>query len=451
MTELTVKPSPDIFGTKVGSKSCKLPSKEDTGTSPLCPQCSSKKVWRDGLRYISGGEVQRWLCRDCRLRFSTSSNQRTAVETIETVQSKELKSKETKDMTRQICAKGAKNLHVSHNKYAGTGEVTAEIRAAVTVFEGWMEKEGYKKNRYGSNILTLVRLGADLKNPEDVKAKIGAHKVRDGMKMMLCYSYEAYLKMNMLTWDRPEYKQDEIIPFIPEEGELDQLIAAAQSKRTAAYLQTLKETYTDPGEALPIEWKDVSGKLITIRHPVKNHRPRTLEVSDKLIAMINMVPHKSERIFDTSYTVMSNSYITLRKRIAARTKNDRIDYIELRSFRHWGGTKIAELSNGNPMTVMKMLGLKSIENAMKYVNIWKLSFRTETDYEFLAVTTPEELKVALLGGYEHVIEKFGASWFRRPKRIAIAGTPISQRPDQPQCPPLETPVNKQKPHIINAF
>jgi hypothetical protein len=37
MAELTSKPSPDVFGTKVGSKSCKLPSKEDTGTSPLNP------------------------------------------------------------------------------------------------------------------------------------------------------------------------------------------------------------------------------------------------------------------------------------------------------------------------------------------------------------------------------------------------------------------------------
>jgi hypothetical protein len=37
MAELTSKPSPDVFGTKVGSKSCKLPSKEDTGTSPLSP------------------------------------------------------------------------------------------------------------------------------------------------------------------------------------------------------------------------------------------------------------------------------------------------------------------------------------------------------------------------------------------------------------------------------
>ena len=37
MAELTSKSSSDVFGTKVRSKSCKLTSKEDTGTSPLSP------------------------------------------------------------------------------------------------------------------------------------------------------------------------------------------------------------------------------------------------------------------------------------------------------------------------------------------------------------------------------------------------------------------------------
>ena len=138
-----------------------------------------------------------------------------------------------------------------------------------------------------ANLLTLVHLCADLKNPEDVKAKIGAHNVKDGMKMMLVYSYEAFLNMNKLTWDRPHYKQDEIIPFIPEEGELDQLIAAAHSERMGTFLQTLKETSADPGEALAIEWKDIAGNVVNINHPVKDHRPRTLEVSKRLIAMIN--------------------------------------------------------------------------------------------------------------------------------------------------------------------
>ena len=58
---------------------------------------------------------------------------------------------------------------------------------------------------------------------------------------------------------------------------------------------------------------------------------------------------------------------------------------------------------------MKLLGHRRVENSMKYINIYKLRFRSETEYEYLAVTTAEELKVALLGGYQLVIEKFGAS------------------------------------------
>jgi hypothetical protein len=38
MAELTSKPSPDVFGTKAGSKSCKSESAQGSaGTSPLCP------------------------------------------------------------------------------------------------------------------------------------------------------------------------------------------------------------------------------------------------------------------------------------------------------------------------------------------------------------------------------------------------------------------------------
>jgi len=82
---------------------------------------------------------------------------------------------------------------------------------------------------------------------------------------------------------------------------------------------------------------------------------------------------------------------------------------------------------------------------MKYINIWKLSFKTETEYEYFAVTTPEELKVALCGGFQLVIEKFGASWFRRPKCILIAGTPIIYG-----VPP-EMLCSKQKQTAVNIY
>jgi hypothetical protein len=41
------------------------------------------------------------------------------------------------------------------------------------------------------------------------------------------------------------YSQESILPSIPDEVELDQLIAACRSKRMAVFPQTLKETFAD--------------------------------------------------------------------------------------------------------------------------------------------------------------------------------------------------------------
>ena len=311
--------------------------------SPKCPNgCQNTKVYRDGLRYSRDDSItQRWLSTHCGLRFSN----------------KPLKSETALTNSRQIRAEGAKNLHVLPcRKHVDTGEVTEEQKALLKVFEGWLQKEGYNKNCYPNNVKTLLHLKANLMDPEDVKAKIAAHKVKSGMKMQLCYSYEAFLKMQGMKWERPRgYKQDEVTPFIPEETELDQLIAAAHSRQMAAYLQTLKETFADPGEALAIEWRDISSNIVNINHPVKDHKTGGLPVSNKLLAMLYILPHDSERVFSYRYSQVANAFKLLKRRIAARTKNERFNYIELRTFRHWGGTKLAEMSNGNVLTVMKFL------------------------------------------------------------------------------------------------
>ncbi|HSV49299.1 MAG TPA: hypothetical protein VLH35_03205, partial [Candidatus Acidoferrales bacterium] len=304
-------------------------SVKEVYTSAQIPKCPNNcpentKIYRDGLRYNEDGSItQRWKCNHCGLRFSD----------------KALKRDISLTNSCQICAKGAKNLHVPTRKHVGAGVLTDETKAAIKIFEGWLRKEGYSESRYPNNIKTLVYLGANLSDPEDVKKKLGDHPIKDGAKLQYVYAYDAFVKMNHWTWEPPRCKQEETIPFIPEESELDQLIAATQSRRMATYLQTLKETFADPGEGLKIDRKDVSGNYITINHPVKGHRPRTLEVSNKLIAMLNSLPNDgTERFFNTSYNLMCNSYIKMRKRVAEATKNERINYIELRTFRHWGGT-----------------------------------------------------------------------------------------------------------------
>ena len=47
-----------------------------TSISSACPQCNSKRIWKDGLRYgrcKSKEPIQRYLCRDCGFRFSKST------------------------------------------------------------------------------------------------------------------------------------------------------------------------------------------------------------------------------------------------------------------------------------------------------------------------------------------------------------------------------------------
>jgi hypothetical protein len=178
-----------------------------------------------------GSSVQRWLCRKCAFRFSDrplQENQEWQINTQATLPSK-----------RQICALGAKNLRVPTRKHVGAGVLTDEVKASIDVFEGWMQKEGYAKSNYRSNLRTLVYLGADLSNPESVKETIGSYPVKNGTKLQYVYAYSAFCKMLKIDWEPPSYRQEEIIPFIPDEGELDQLIAAARLRRMATYLHTL--------------------------------------------------------------------------------------------------------------------------------------------------------------------------------------------------------------------
>ncbi|UCE95918.1 MAG: hypothetical protein JSV51_09520, partial [Candidatus Bathyarchaeota archaeon] len=58
----------------------------------------------------------------------------------------------------------------------------------------------------------------------------------------------------------------------------------------AAFLQTLKETFADPGEIIRLRWIDLSNDVVTINTPVKRHNPRKIRISNTLIAMLTKLP-----------------------------------------------------------------------------------------------------------------------------------------------------------------
>lgn len=381
-----------------------------------CPECASLRVWKDGVRQTIYGDVQRFLCRDCGFRFSDVSDV-----------SKLLYTPTSIDSTYQIGATRkahglVKNLveeTVEPLKEGPAGATTldqATIKGLLVQFAAYLEKEAHATHTYLKRLTQLVRCGANILDPEHVKTVIAKQPWKNGTKLLTVYAYDAFTKMQKIQWTPPEYKQEEIIPFIPDETELDQLIAACRSKRMATFLQTLKETYADPSEALRIRWIDIAGNTITINYPVKGHRPRKLEVSQRLLAMLNNLPKTSERIFPVHYQTMASIYWKTRQRIAQKLQNPRLLKIAFNTFRHWGGTTIAHYTNGNVLTVMKLLGHKNVQNSMKYIGM--INFKDD-EFEVVTATTVDEAKTILAAGFNYITEKNGIMLFRKPKRYKV--------------------------------
>jgi len=379
--------------------------------SRKCPSCHSNRIWKDGIRKTKNGFVQRYICRGCWHRFSESSVLSTSP------------NNDGKRQVGEFLTEGSKNLAKDEplkSGLAGATTETADLQTAkglIAQYAYWLEKEGYSENHgYLKLMWVLVRRGANLLDPENVKAVIAKQHWKNGTKMLAVYAYDVMAKMLKIEWTRPKYVQEEILPFIPEEKELDQLIAACKSRRMVAYLQTLKETLADPSEALRLRWIDISGNIITINNTVKGHRPRQLKVSNKLIAMLNALPRSSEQIFPTTYQSIVKCFTKVRQRTARNLQNPRILAIKLTTFRHWGATMIYHYSHGNLLLVQKLLGHKHIKNTMKYTQL--IQFKDD-EFQVATATTVEEAKQCLAVGFEYVTKKKGIMLFRRPKRFTV--------------------------------
>jgi ribosomal protein L37AE/L43A len=94
-----------IFDKAGSQKDGKSDSEESASASPLCPECGSRRVYRDGWRYLADNfGIQRWHCRSCDYRFSEKPSQKKPEWQLNTPAALKCK--------RRICAnrKEAKNL-----------------------------------------------------------------------------------------------------------------------------------------------------------------------------------------------------------------------------------------------------------------------------------------------------------------------------------------------------
>jgi integrase len=404
-----------IFDKAGPQKDGKSDSKESASTSPLCPQCASKKLYRDGFRHLAdGSSVQRWLCRDCAYRFSEKPSQKKLKWSINT--------SNTLISRRRICAnrKEAKNLTTATETKTVAGDL--DTRGLLLQFAFYLNKEGKSQGTITTYTNYLKRLArhADLDDPESVKEYLAKIKKLINTKASYVVAYTAFLSWQDKTWKPPKYSARSPIPeFIPTEEEIDQLIAGS-GKKTAAILQTLKETGMRIGECLSLKWTALNeqANILTLNTPEKNSLPRIFNISPKLVTILQSLPKINEKIFGlTKSKYAQSNFSRSRKTIARKVGNPRLAKIHFHLIRHWFGT-MEYHKKPDPDYVRRRLGHKSLQSTQIYINMEQALFSNSTNEYHVKIAESVEQAVALIEvGFEYVTGEYndGGKIFKKRK------------------------------------
>jgi len=206
-------------------------------------------------------------------------------------------------------------------------------------------------------------------------------------------------------------------PFIPTEEELNSLISGCGVK-TSTFLMLLKETGMRSGEAKRLEWINIDSEknLLTLNDPEKRSNPRMWKVSAEFIAMLNMLPETSIKVFgDGSINSMKSTFIKTRKRLASKLQNPRLLNISFHTFRHWKATMLYHKTK-DPYYVKDFLGHKCLSNTEIYINIERTLFEDQFDEFTVKVAEKlEDIKALLKAGFEYVCQKDSLVYLRKRK------------------------------------
>jgi integrase len=407
---------------------------EKTGSNfqPLrCPRCNSPKLYKDGLRYLAdGSSVQRWLCRNCGYRF-TEPNRKAKTGWKSLPFSLNLESG-LKNICQGNDDSGGRDSTVlaavqtlaavekeSEKQAAGTTSKSnaTELQGKLLEFLWWMKKQGYKDttiNSKGKRLSRLIKLDVNLFDPESVKEALATQNWKDSSKETTAYAYDSFARWLGIKWDKPRYKALRKLPFIPQEREIDDLIAGC-NMHVATFIQTIKETGARAGETFNLKWIDVDfeSKTLTIT-PEKGSNPRIFKISNKLISMLKSLPNTCERIFNRYKNLKSLSctFERNRKRIAYKLGNPRLLKISFHTLRHWKATMEYHKTK-DILHVMEILGHRNIKNTLIYTQLIKAE--GEDEYVCKVAKTVEQAAELVEAGFEYVCEMDGVRLFRKRK------------------------------------
>jgi integrase len=295
-----------------------------------------------------------------------------------------------------------------------------EVKGKIVEYAWWLKTNGYSDITIRVNVSclrTLVNRDANLYNPESVKDVMAKQKWADSRKHGVIAAYNLFVKMVGLQWEKPTCHVSRKVPFIPTEQELDALIAGC-GRKTATFLQLLKETAMRAGEARTLSWTDIDmeRRTITLNTTEKRGNPRMFSVSTKLINMLATLPKRNEKVFaNTAMSSVKSSFYQSRKILARKLQNPRLLRITFHTFRHWKATTLYHQTK-DPLYVKEFLGHRKLDTTLLYIQIEQALYKGRSDeFTVKVASKPEEIKALLEVGFEYICGNDGLMYFRKRK------------------------------------
>ena len=155
-----------------------------------------------------------------------------------------------------------------------------------------MNKQGFSTATIQASVKTLRAIArhVNLLDPEIVKSYLALYRVSETRKQKISEDLTRFYNFKQIPFVKPHYRRIEVMPLLPLESEIDQLTSGL-GKKSATFIQLLKETGMRLGECWNLKWIDLDTETCTIRvTPEKGSNPRTLKISVKLVCMIKLSP-----------------------------------------------------------------------------------------------------------------------------------------------------------------
>jgi integrase len=384
-------------------------------TDLSCPECGSKRIFKDGFRYMPTSErVQRYRCADYGHRFSKHYPRKNIKAYSEVVENSQisvfLQDAKNLTTTQEIKTCAEKRRH---------SPTENEVRAAPQIERllVQLENDGRKAAtilNYRKVFRRLLRGNADLFDPENTKSVLAKSSLKDSTKKTVTAMLDVWFEFNQIKWKPPKYSDEHEIPYIPAEAELDQLISAL-GKKTATFCQLLKETGARAGEIASLKWTsfDFETKKVRIKAE-KGSNSRVLPLSMKALEMLCNLPRNKETIFSNADD-MRSCFFLQRRRAAKKLGNPKLILIHFHTFRHWKATT-EQHKTRDPWHVKMLLGHKSIQSTEAYIHLEEMLYQDRNDQFTVKVANTMDEAVKLMEvGFEFYAEIEGNKLFRKRK------------------------------------